>query len=130
SETAEQSQHSEEQLTLQEVAHVTGGEAIANTNDLKGALAEVDRNGTHYYTLAYLPSDKSQDNKLRRIEVRVHPGKYSLSYRRSYIAGPTLAKVDTVSVLLQHEVPASTQILFRLSPTRIAVQPASAPLAG
>lgn len=129
-ESADVSLHSEEQTTLEEVAHVTGGEAIANTNDLKGALEEVDRDGTHYYTLVYVPSDKSQDNKVRRIEVRVHPGKYHLSYRRSYVAAPPPPKDDTFSVLLQHDIPASAQILFRLSPMRIAVQPESAPLAG
>jgi VWFA-related protein len=129
-ESADSSLHAEERLTLDEVAHVTGGEAIANTNDLKSALQEVDRNGTHYYTLTYVPSNKSQDNKVRTIEVRVHPGKYRLSYRRSYVAAPTPPKGDTFSILLQHDIPASAQILFRLSPTRIAVQPASAPIAG
>jgi VWFA-related protein len=129
-ESADSSLHAEERLTLEQVAHATGGEAIYNTNDLKGALAEVDRTGAHYYTLAYVPSDKSQDNKLRRIEVRVHPGNYHLSYRRSY--SPTLAPAHDNSflVLMQHNIPASTQILFRLSPVRGAVQPATAPLAG
>jgi hypothetical protein len=129
-ESADFSLHAEEQMTLEEVAHVTGGEAISNTNDLKGALAEVDRNGNHYYTLAYLPSDKSQDKKVRRIEVRIHPGSYHLSYRRSYVAAPASPPDDMFLVLLQHDIPSSTQIVFRLSPMRIAVQPASAPLAG
>ena len=130
SESADSSLHAEERLTLEQVAHATGGEAIYNTNDLKGALAEVDRTGTHYYTLTYVPSDKSQDNKLRRIEVRVHPGNYRLSYRRSYTPALAPAHDNSFQALMQHNVPASTQILFRLSPLRGAVQPATAQLAG
>ncbi len=129
-ESADSSLHAEERLTLEQVAHATGGEAIYNTNDLKGALAEVDRTGAHYYTLAYAPSDKSQDNKLRRIEVHVHPGGYHLSYRRSYSPALAPAHDNSFLALMQHNVPASTQILFRLSPLRGAVQPATAKLAG
>lgn len=129
-ESADSSLHAEERLTLEQVARATGGEAIYNTNDLKGALAEVDRTGAHYYTLAYVPSDKSQDNKLRRIEVRVHPGNYHLSYRRSYSPALAPAHDNSFLALMQHNVPASTQILFRMSPLRGDVQPETAPLAG
>jgi VWFA-related protein len=129
-ESADSSLHAEERLTLEQIAHATGGEAIYNTNDLKGALAEVDRTGAHYYTLAYVPSDKSQDNKLRRIEVRVHPGNYHLSYRRSYSPALAPAHDNSFLALMQHDTPASTQILFRLSPLRGAVQPETAALAG
>ena len=129
-ESADSSLHAEERLTLEQVAHATGGEAIYNTNDLKGALAEVDRTGAHYYTLAYVPSNKSQDNKLRRIEVRVHPGNYHLSYRRSYSPALAPAHDNSFLALMQHDTPASTQILFRLSPLRGAVQPETAALAG
>ena len=92
-------------MTLEQVAHATGGEAIYNTDDLKGALAEVDRTGAHYYTLAYAPADKSQDNKLRRIEVHVHPGGYHLSYRRSYspaLAPPAIASWRSCNITFRH----------------------------
>jgi VWFA-related protein len=129
-ESADSSLHAEERLTLEQVARATGGEAIYNTNDLKGALAEVDRTGAHYYTLAYVPLDKSQDKKLRRIEVRVHPGNYHLSYRRSYSPAVAPAHDNSFLALMQHNVPASTQILFRLSPLRGSVQAATVPPAG
>jgi VWFA-related protein len=132
-ESAEFSLHAEESMNLDEVARATGGEAIYNTNDLKSALAEVDRNGAHYYSLAYIPSDKSQDNKLRRIEVRVRPGKYHLSYRRSYAPAEAPrqdAAAKYFGVLMQHSIPASTQIMFRLSPMRVTPQPESGPIAG
>jgi VWFA-related protein len=129
-ESAEQSQNAEERLAAEEIAHLTGGEAIANTNDLKGALSEVDRDGTHYYTLAYHASNGAQDNRIRRIEVRVQPGSYHLAYRRSYVAGPPPRADDTFPTLLQHAVPSSTQIVFRLTPVSAGAQPLSAPLAG
>ncbi|MGC2403415.1 MAG: VWA domain-containing protein [Acidobacteriaceae bacterium] len=129
-EADEASLNAQEQMTLEEVARVTGGEAISNTNDLKGALDEVDRKGAHFYTLVYAPSDKAQNDKVRHIEVRVHPGKYHLSYRRTYMSSAPPPKPDTFVRMLQHDVPASGQILFRLSSTRVGVQPATAPLAG
>jgi VWFA-related protein len=119
-------QNAEEQLSLEAFAHLTGGEAIYNSNDLKGALAEVDRVGSHYYSLAYAPSNKSQDNKPRRIDVRVRPGKYHLSYRRSYTPSddPQRNRIGAdFASLVQHDVPPSTQILFRVTPARAASQP-------
>jgi VWFA-related protein len=132
-ESAEFTLNAEEQMSLEAVAHATGGKAIYNTNDLKSALAEVDRNGAHYYSLAYRPSDKSQVDKLRRIKVRVRPGKYHLSYRRSYIPAeaswhPTGA--NSFAMVMQHDVPASTQIVFRVAPLRVVPQPEAAPIAG
>jgi VWFA-related protein len=129
-ESAEFSNNAEEVMTLDKVAQATGGEAIDNSNDLKGALAEADRNGSHYYTLVYHRSDNAQDNKPRHIEVHVAPGKYQLSYRRSYTpVRPSGQKVSFLS-LMQHEVPASTQIVFRLSPRSIGAPPAEAAIAG
>jgi VWFA-related protein len=126
----EKSENAEESLAAQEMAHLTGGEAIANTNDLKGALAQVDRDGAHYYTLAYHPSNEAQNGKTRHIEVRVQPDTYHLAYRRSYVAAPPLRPEDSFPTLLEHAVPSSTQIIFRLTPVSTGAQPASAPLAG
>lgn len=125
-EMGEFSQNAEEQMSLEAFAHATGGEAIYNTNDLQSALAEVDRVGSHYYSLAYVPSNRLQDNKLRRIEVRVKPGNYHLAYRRSYTPSdePQSNRMGAdFASLLQHDVPPSTQILFRVTPTVTAPQP-------
>jgi VWFA-related protein len=129
-ESAEFSNHAEEVMTLDKVAQATGGEAINNTNDLKGALAEADRHGSRYYTLVYHRSDNSQDNKPRHIEVHVAPGKYQLSYRRSYTPVKSSGQKVSFLSLMQHEIPASTQIVFRLSPRSIGAPPAGAAIAG
>jgi VWFA-related protein len=130
--TQEFAQQAQEQMSLEKVAHDTGGKAIYNTNDLKGAFGEVDRDGSHYYTLAYVPADPTSADKPHAIEVRVAPGKYHLSYRRSYIP----ARTEDVNggrnfvSRMQHDVPASTEIIFRLSPTRMAPEPATAAIVG
>jgi hypothetical protein len=72
--------------TMEQVARDTGGKAIYNTNDLKGALADVIKNGDHYYTLSYDPQGVKQDGKFHKIEVKFNQPGYSLLYRHGYVA--------------------------------------------
>jgi VWFA-related protein len=120
----------QEQMSQEKVALATGGKAIYNTNDLKGALAEVDRDGSYYYTLVYAPSGKLQDDKVRSIEVRVKPKGYHLSYRRTYVAADVSRQTNNFALLMQHNTLSSTQIPFAFSPLREATQPATSPLVG
>jgi VWFA-related protein len=132
-ESSEFSQHAEEQISLEKVAHATGGEAVHNTNDLGKALTEVDRDGAYYYTLAYNPSQRKKNDGLRSIAVQVEPGKYHLAYRHSYAPEKPLPidrSIKNFGMLMQHNVPSSTQITFRLSPVKMASQPATSPIAG
>ena len=129
-ESEEFSARAEEQMAQEEVARATGGRAIYNTNDLQSALAELDRDGSHFYTLVYASTDKAEDNRLRRIEVRVHPGKYHLSYRRTYAPVEWSRQATNFALLMQHNTVASKQLPFRVSPVLIAAQPESAPLVG
>jgi VWFA-related protein len=122
--------HAQEQMSQEKVAEATGGKAIYNTNDLKGALAEVDQDGSYYYTLVYAPSDKPQDGKVRNIEVRVKPGNYHLSYRRTYAPAAVSQQTNSFAMLMRHKTIASTQIPFAFSPLRVATLPATAPLVG
>ena len=71
---------------MEQVARDTGGKAIYNTNDLKGALADVIKNGDHYYTLAYDPKGVKQDGKFHKIEVKFNQPEYKLLYRHGYVA--------------------------------------------
>src|SRR5260370_1221605 len=73
------------QIAMEILAQDTGGKAFYNTNGLGDALAKEMRNGAHYYTLAYAPTDAKRDGKYRRIEVKAN-GDYKLSYRRGYYA--------------------------------------------
>ena len=75
-----------EQGTMKQMAEATGGKAFVNTNDLKSAISKAMEDGSNYYTLAYAPSNQSQNGNYRKIEVKFdHPG-VKLAYRRGYFA--------------------------------------------
>jgi len=71
--------------TMDEIAEDTGGRAIYNTGDLKGAMAGVISNGDRYYTLAFDPQQMKQDGKFHKITVKSVPGT-TLLYRHGYVA--------------------------------------------
>ncbi len=55
---------------MEQLAQDTGGQAFYNTNGLNDALARVVNNGTRYYSLAYVPSNRYDGR-----EIPAHPGK-------------------------------------------------------
>jgi VWFA-related protein len=77
-------------LVMHEIAADTGGEAIYNTNDLKGAVMRAIDNGSHYYTIVYTPANNNMDGQFRKIEIKIDANsserKSKLSYRRGYYA--------------------------------------------
>ena len=85
-EAGERSEIADNYSTMGALASETGGEMIRNTNDLSKAIADAIKNGSHYYTLSYVPSNQNMDGQFRRIEVKTPEPKYSLSYRRGYYA--------------------------------------------
>jgi VWFA-related protein len=104
--------------TVSALAAATGGEAVAYTNSLSGALAHAVANGSHYYTISYAPTDTAVDGKFRRIEIRASDHKYRLAYRHGYYALNTeqeggLTK-DPLVPLLQRGLPNSTEIPLRV----------------
>jgi len=76
----------EEGMTLSEIAAATGGTAFHNSNDLLTGLKRAFADGREYYTLAYVPSNETQDGKFRKIEVRVREKKALVSAKRGYWA--------------------------------------------
>jgi VWFA-related protein len=73
--------------TLIHAAQLTGGEAMF-TGDGGGALADVERLTSSYYSLAFQPDHfgDGKDHELK-VEVNGHPD-YQLTYRRSYVDRP------------------------------------------
>jgi len=127
--------------TMDEIARDTGGEAIYNTNGLNEALAKVDEHGSHFYTIAYTPTNAAADGRYRKIEVKLAPSVaagYKLAYRRGYYAAS--AKViqarasrppaDPLHPSMGPGIPASTQIPFALRVQRAANPAGSGPSAG
>jgi VWFA-related protein len=109
-----------EHAPMEDIASQTGGHAYFNSNGLKEALASALGNGSSYYSIGFVPSDKKSSAEFRSVKVRLDGAKYDLSYRHSYYAAPlnhtsggdqkNVAEV-TESVLLG--APPATQILFQ-----------------
>jgi VWFA-related protein len=122
------------QIAMETLAQETGGRAFYNTNGLSGALAEAINTGSHYYTLAYAPSDAKMDGKFRRIQVRVPDGDgYKLAYRRGYYADRPLSEQvreraagedDPLIPLIGFGMPNFDQILYKIAVLPSHPQPA------
>jgi VWFA-related protein len=106
----------ESYMTQDEIAKMTGGEAVYSSNDITGALEKVTENGGSYYTLGYSPTDRNFDGRLRRIDVRLKEGKYHLSYRRVYYGLPTQKSAesvgDAIATSMKYGAPESHQLIF------------------
>ncbi|HUA16458.1 MAG TPA: VWA domain-containing protein [Verrucomicrobiae bacterium] len=108
------------------LADQTGGEALYNQNGLDESVAQVLKQGTHYYTLSYTPANHDMDGELRKIEVKVSGGKYHLAYRRGYYAteellSPTAHAApagDPLRPLMDHGAPDATEILYTVHLTQ------------
>lgn len=117
-----------DQINEQLVAEQTGGRAFINTNDLSGVIDKVTSNSSHFYTLAYEPTNVRMDGGWRKIDVKVAGGRYSLSYRRGYFAietghprgaisspdGQSDDPVDPLSLFMDLGMPQSQQILYEI----------------
>jgi VWFA-related protein len=123
--------------TMEQLAADTGGKAYFNTNDLKTAVNRAIDDGSHYYTIAYTPTNNKMDGSYRRIEIQVAAkGKYKTAYRRGYNADDTRRAAappdsDPLRPLLIRGLPSSTQLLYgvRVVPTT-PQPPANAKRAG
>jgi VWFA-related protein len=129
---------SSNQIAMENIAQETGGRAFYNTNALNDAVRDAVNMGSHYYTLAYSPSNTRSDGKYRRIQVSLSNGKYTLSYRRGYYADKprpesTSAEEadDPLIPLIGLGMPNFDQILYKVRVSPKNPQPApNAPRAG
>ena len=114
---------------MEQLATDTGGKAYYNTNDLNGAIQHAVADGSHFYTIAYTPSNSRMDGKFRKIEVRLTIGKYNLAYRRGYNADETNSAVakqqdDPLHPLLARGMPAATELTYYVRVIPVSPQPA------
>jgi VWFA-related protein len=68
------------------VATVTGGHAVVNTNEFGPGLDGIIAENSSYYLLGYQSSDTRQDGKYRRIEVTVNRPDLMVRTRTGYLA--------------------------------------------
>lgn len=127
-------QRNANQATMKELAHDTGGKAFYNTNGLDEALAQAIRDGSRFYTLDYIPTNKEMNGKYRHIHVKLTNGHYKLAYRLGYNAeddrtagavavARRLATADPLLPLMAWGLPDFAQILYRISVKPSTPQP-------
>jgi VWFA-related protein len=117
------------QIAMEMLARDTGGHAFYNTNGLSEAMEQAVEEGSHFYSLAYVPSDSRMDGKFRKIDLKV-AGDYKLAYRRGYYAEnakfpvteAAQKKSDALLPLMGFGMPDFAQILFKVQmSTRITL---------
>ena len=71
-------------LRNEDIATETGGAAIYNTNDFKGAVAKIVDDTSHFYTLSYIPPRPTDDGHFHPISIAVDRPGLHLVYRGGY----------------------------------------------
>jgi VWFA-related protein len=110
------------QIAMESLARDTGGHAFYNTNGLSEAMAQAVDEGSHFYSLAYVPSNSKMDGKFRKIDLKVTGGDYKLAYRRGYYAENAKFSVteaerkksDALMPLMGLGMPDFAQVLYKV----------------
>lgn len=72
---------------LRDLARATGGRAVVNSNDLRGALARIANENRAYFLIGYEPGNLARSRtQLRRIEVRTRAPGVTLLHRSARMA--------------------------------------------
>lgn len=128
----------DEHITMETMAHYTGGHAFYNTNGLADAVASAIDAGSNYYTLTYTPADRNWNSAYRSIRVELAGNAAAqglkLTYRPGYYAdepqrpsAPKHAKlpIGTTATSAKPAVPTdpAAQAYSRVAISRGAPQP-------
>ena len=114
-----------------ELAKDTGGKATFGSNNFLGAInADID-NGSRYYTLAYVPTNRSEVGKGRKIEIKAASGNYKLAYRRNYFedtpnemrAAEAAPGADPLRPMMDRGMPDFTELRYRMKVAGATHQP-------
>jgi VWFA-related protein len=119
--TADESDRAFNQIAMEMLARDTGGHAFYNTNGLSEAMEQAVEEGSHFYSLAYVPSNSRMDGKYRKIELKVS-GEYKLAYRHGYyaenakfpVAEAGQKKNDALVPLMGFGMPDFAQVLYKV----------------
>lgn len=105
-------------LEMDNLARETGGRAYYDTNDLKLAMQRSIENGSHYYTVAYVPKRQNWDSKYHHIKIQLARRGLDAEYRKGYFANPEKkrptdqGRADLISAL-QPATPQSTMLALK-----------------
>ena len=128
---ADEADRSFNQIAMESLARDTGGHAFYNTNGLSEAMEQAVEEGSHFYSLAYVPSNSKLDGKFRKIELKV-AGDYKVAYRRGYYAENAKFPVteegqkknDALVPLMGFGMPDFAQVLYKVRVAPVAVDAA------
>jgi len=115
-------------LRAEEIATGTGGAAIYNTNDYKGAVAKIVDDTLHFYTLSYVPTRPDSDGHFHPISIKVNRPGLHLVYRGGYNDEQPAPLDDVLKVRMTQDTMGlgalpSTQLTFDLQVTPSAPNP-------
>jgi len=79
--------------SMRDVAALTGGTAIVNTNNIAAGLKRMVVENSGYYIVAFTPTPLPRDGKLHRLEVRVRQKGLNVKSRRGYVAASSAPAV-------------------------------------
>lgn len=71
---------------LRDMAGLTGGVSLVDSNDFEAGIARVISDASDYYVLSYEPDREVKDSRLRTLEVKVRRPGLKVLARRGYIA--------------------------------------------
>jgi hypothetical protein len=130
------------QDNMKEMASQTGGKAYYNRNDLDNAVALASKDGSAYYALSYVSTNKKFNGDYRSIKVEVKRPNLQVRHRAGYFAYDidkpskgkkgdsnsgklTLADVmsDSTLVLFDAQVaaqPGKATVVFRVEPKSVS----------
>jgi hypothetical protein len=121
------------QVAMETLARDTGGQAFYNSNSLDEAMGRAVDEGSHYYTLAYSPSNSKRDGKYRRVELKTTAGSYKLAYRHGYYAenanygnADDPRKNDSLVPLMAFGMPEFDQIVYKMQLAQAKAEPGGA----
>jgi VWFA-related protein len=115
-------------LRAEDIATETGGAAIYNTNDYKGAVAKIVDDTLHFYTLSYVPTRPESDGHFHPISIKVKRPGLHLVYRGGYNDEQPSPPDDVLKVRMSQDtmglgaLPA-TQLTFDVEVTASAPNP-------
>lgn len=118
--TAETSMRLNAENSLSELADGTGGFLIANTNDLKKPLRQVDEDISLYYEISYTPPILQYDGKFRKIGVKLDRSDVKIQSRLGYFAlppnaGPSVSPFELPLLTALQASPLPNAITFESS---------------
>jgi VWFA-related protein len=114
---------------LRDLARVTGGSAIVNTNSLAEALAQVARENRAYYLLGYAPTAPPEQKwRVQSIEVRVRRPGVTVRHRTGFVPlarppAPALVPVAAPLPIRSLRVAMAPALVSHLSRTPSVVVP-------